>query len=238
MGVADLQRRRAGRAILIAAAGTAVALLVALLIYRYDLAHLDADTLADRVRASGYVGPLALIALLVAQAVVAPLPAPPILMAAGFVYGPWLGFGIGWLGLLLGASSCFGLARALGRPFAQRFVRREHLATVDAYIATRTGATVLAIVSMRVFMPPLFDAVSYGCGLVRVPFPWFVLATALGEIPKVGSFAYIGSAAGGVSSWLTAWVLLAPAIGVVGLRVVRARLAEKGAKAKARREEV
>ena len=118
MGDGDLQRRRRRLVALIAAAGLAVALLI----YRYDLAHLDANVLADRVRASGAVGPLALIALLVAQAVVAPLPSPPILMGAGFVYGPWLGFGIGWLGLLLGASSCFGLARALGRPFAQRLV--------------------------------------------------------------------------------------------------------------------
>ena len=234
MGGGDLQRRRRRLVALIAAAGLAVALLI----YRYDLAHLDANVLADRVRASGAVGPLALIALLVAQALVAPLPSPPILMAAGFVYGPWLGFGIGWLGLLLGASSCFGLARALGRPFAQRLVRAEQLATVDAYVAARTGATLLAIVSLRVFMPPLFDAVSYGCGLVRVPFRWFVLATALGEVPKVGSFTYIGSAAGGTSSWLIAWILLAPAIGVVGLRVVRSRLAGRSAKVEAPGEEV
>jgi len=234
MGGGDIQRRRPRLVALIAAAGLAVALLI----YRYDLAHLDANVLADRVRASGAVGPLALIALLVAQALVAPLPSPPILMAAGFAYGPWLGFGIGWLGLLLGASSCFGLARALGRPFAQRLVRAEQLATVDAYIAARTGATLLAIVSLRVFMPPLFDAVSYGCGLVRVPFRWFVLGTALGEVPKVGSFTYIGSAAGGTSSWLIAWILLAPAIGVVGLRVVRSRLAERSTKVEAPGEEV
>jgi len=235
--VGDLQRRRPRQAGVFAAAGTAVVLVI-VLIYWYDLAHLDADTLADQVRASGPWGPLAVIALLIAQAVVAPLPSPPILMAAGFVYGPWLGFAIGWLGLLLGASACFGLARTLGRPFVQRFVRSEHLATVDAHIATRTGATLLAIVSLRVFMPPLFDPVSYGCGLVRVRFVWFVLATALGEVPKVGSFTYIGSAAGGASSWLTAWVLLGPAIGVVGLRVVRSRLAGRGAKAEAPRQEV
>src|SRR5437762_3029573 len=92
MGGGDLQRRRRRLVALIAAAGLAVALLI----YRYDLAHLDANVLADRVRTSGAVGPLALIALLVAQAVVAPLPSPSILMAAGFVYGPWLGFGSGW----------------------------------------------------------------------------------------------------------------------------------------------
>jgi uncharacterized membrane protein YdjX (TVP38/TMEM64 family) len=237
MGSEALRGVRARQAGLIAAAGVAVLLLVTLLLYRYDLAHLDADTLADRVRASGAVGPLALIALLIVQAIIAPLPSPPILMAAGFVYGPWLGFGIGWLGLLLGASACFGLARALGRPFAQRFVRPEHLATVDAHVATRTGATLLVIVSLRVFMPPLFDAVSYGCGLVRVPFAWFAFATALGEVPKVGSFTYIGSAAGGASSWLTAWVLLGPVIGVLGLRVMRSRLAARGAKAQTPREE-
>ena len=222
---------------LIVAAGVAVVLLVALLLYRYDFVHLDANTLADRVRASGTVGPLALIALLIVQAVIAPLPSPPILMAAGFVYGPWLGFGIGWLGLLLGASACFGLARVLGRPFAQRFVRPGHLATIDAHIATRAGATVLGIVSLRVFMPPLFDIVSYGCGLLGVSFPWFAVATALGEIPKVGSFTYIGSAAGGASSWLTAWVLLGPAIGVVVLRVVRSRLRRRGGKTPAPTEE-
>ena len=228
----DLREARPEPARRIAAAGVAVVLVVVLLIYRYDLAHLDADTLADRVRASGPVGPLALIALLIAQAVVAPLPSPPILMAAGFVYGPWLGFGIGWGGLLLGASCCFGLARAFGRPFAQRFVRARNLATVDSNVATHRGATLATIVSLRVFMPPLFDAVSYGCGLVRIPFSWFLLATALGEVPKVGSFTYIGAVSGGASSWLTAWILLGPAIGVVVLRVVRSRLAGRGEKAR------
>src|SRR5437667_420297 len=67
---------------LIVAAGVAVVLLVALLLYRYDLVHFDANTLADRVRASGTVGLLALIALLIVQAVIAPLPSPPILLAA------------------------------------------------------------------------------------------------------------------------------------------------------------
>ena len=208
---------------LIAAAGIASVLLAALLTFRYDLAHLDAETLADRLRAAGAIGPLALIVLLIAQAVIAPLPSPPILMAAGFVYGPWIGFAIGWLGLLLGASFCFGLARTFGRPFAQRFLRPEQMAAVDAQIGSRTGVTLLAIVSLRVFMPPLFDAVSYGCGLVRVPFMGFVVATALGEIPKVGSFTYIGSAAGGTPGWLTTWVLLGPALGVVGLRLIRAK---------------
>jgi uncharacterized membrane protein YdjX (TVP38/TMEM64 family) len=115
------------------------------------------------------------------------------------------------------------MARAFGRPFAARFVRPERLAAVDQYVTARSGATVMALVSLRVFMPAAFDAVSYGCGLVRVPLHWFLLATALGEVPKVGSFTYIGAAAGGVPGWLTAWVLLAPALGLIGIRLVCSR---------------
>ena len=54
-----------------ALAGAALVLTVAGL--SFDLTHLDAARIADRVRASGALGPLALIMLLVAQAVVAPL---------------------------------------------------------------------------------------------------------------------------------------------------------------------
>src|SRR5947199_1697814 len=209
-------------AALVALAGAAVVLTVAGV--SVDLTHLDAARIADRVRASGALGPLTLIALLVAQAVVAPLPSPPLLMAAGYVYGPWVGFGIGWVGLLLGASACFGLARALGRPFAERFVRTQRLAAVDEYVSTRSGTTFLTVLSLRVFMPPFFDAVSYGCGLVRVPFQSFALATALGEVPKVASFTYLGTVAGDAPTWLKAWIILVPVGGLVGLRLVRRAL--------------
>ena len=148
------------RAAVLAVAGAVGVLVVGALAFSFDLTRLDAEAVGTWVRGLGAGGPLALLALLVAQAVVAPLPSPPLLMAAGFVYGPWVGFGIGWMGLLLGASACFGLARAFGRPFAERFVRPQRLAAV-----------------------------------------------------------------GGVPSWLTAWVLLAPAAGLLGLRVMRARRA-------------
>jgi uncharacterized membrane protein YdjX (TVP38/TMEM64 family) len=203
------------------------ALLVVILIDPSIFTTFDPQALADRVRASGWLGPLVLIAILVAQSVVAPLPAPPVLIAAGFVYGPWIGFAIGWLGLLLGACACFGLARAFGRPFVERFVRPQHLEAVEIYVSTRSGLTVLALISMRVFMPPLFDPVSYACGLVRMPLSLFLLGTGVGEIPKVAGFVYIGGAAGGVSSWLTAWIFLGPAIGLILFKWIRSRVAKK-----------
>ena len=44
------------------------------------LARIDAQALAERVRALGPIGPLATVALLVFQCVVAPIPSEPIMM--------------------------------------------------------------------------------------------------------------------------------------------------------------
>jgi uncharacterized membrane protein YdjX (TVP38/TMEM64 family) len=204
-------------------AGAAV-VTVALLVSPIDLASPGSETLAAQVRAYGALGPVALVVLLVLQAVVAPLPAPPLLMAAGFVYGPLVGFGIGWLGLLLGASACFALARVLGRAFAERFVSPERLASLDQYVVAQSSATVLTVLSLRVFMPPFFDAVSYACGLVRVPLLWFVVATAFGEVPKVATFTYLGAMAGDAPAWLKTWILLVPVAGLIGLGIMRRAL--------------
>ena len=43
---------------------------------------------------------------------------------------------------------------------------------------TPLGDRVSVRLSLRVLLPLFFDAVSYGCGLVRVQFHWFMLATA------------------------------------------------------------
>lgn len=224
MSAGDLPKRRTLAALL----AVVVGLVLAGLLVPLGLGGFDKETVIAQARAWGALGPVALMALLVLQAVVAPLPSPPLLMAAGFVYGPVAGFGIGWLGLLLGASACFGAARLLGRPVAERFVRAQRLAAIDEHVRGQSGTAFLAILSLRVFMPPFFDAVSYGCGLVAgLPFHWFLLATALGEIPKVASFTYLGAAAGDAPAWLKAWILFVPVAGLVALRLLRRALRDR-----------
>lgn len=174
----------------------------------FDLRSIDADALGEQVRESGPLGPILLVLLLALQSVVAPIPSQPMLMAAGYVYGPVVGFAIGWFGVLAGASVCFWLARALGRPFVERVVRPERLDAVDGYVNGRGLTSVFfIIVSMRLFAQIAFDAVSYSCGLIRISFPWFVLATAIGEVPKVYLLVYLGAGLGeqrGSFVWLMA----------------------------------
>ena len=171
-------------------------------IARFEISLANPDSLAEAVRATGALAPLLLIALLVLQSVVAPLPSQPVMMAAGFVYGPWAGLAISWLGVLIGAMACFGVARALGRPGVVRVVNPERLAAVDQYVSERGLArSFVGVLLLRLVAHFSFDVTSYACGLIRFPFRWFALATALGEIPKVLLFTTLGAGLGEMPDW-------------------------------------
>jgi uncharacterized membrane protein YdjX (TVP38/TMEM64 family) len=186
-----------------------VGVVVAALLVARHLPPLDADTVAARVRAAGALGPLVLFGVFVLQCVIAPIPSEPIMMAAGFVYGPAGGFTLAWLGVVAGASACFGLARLFGRPFAERFVRSDRLAALDAYASQRGVGTVFAtVLGLRVLVFSSFDVLSYGCGLLSFPFRWFLLATLIGAVPKAFAFSYAGATAAARPGWLDALILV------------------------------
>ena len=173
------------------------------------LVSVDAQVLADRLRAAGPIGPIALFGLFVLQCIVAPIPSEPLMMAAGYVYGPGAGFAIAWSGVVVGALACFALARSFGRPMALRFVKSHHLEALDSYVAERgVGSTFAVLLAIRVLAFASFDVVSYGCGLTRFPIGWFLLATVVGVVPKVFAFTYAGASVAARPAWLDAAILI------------------------------
>ena len=207
-----MTRRRA----FLALAGLGV--IVGVLVLRSDLPTLEPEEVATRIRAAGPLGPVALLAWFVLQCVVVPLPSEPAMMAAGFIYGFGFAFGITWLGVVLGAAACFGLARSLGRPFVERFVRAERLEALDARVGGRGLVATFAIVlALRLFAFTSFDVLSYGCGLLRFPFRWFLLATVLGAVPKVVAFTYAGAGMGARPGWLDGVMLVGMVSGLLVL---------------------
>ncbi len=149
--------------------------------------------------------------LMVAQAIIAPLPANVIVITNGLVFGPFWGCILSWATTVLGASLCFLLSKTLGKRFAFKIVGNS-LNTAEAFFK-QYGLHAVFVVRIMPFVP--FDAVSYGAGLVGVSYFRFLIATAVGIIPSMIVYSYIGKMIAGVYWWVLVGILSVSLLAVI-----------------------
>ena len=130
------------------------------------------------------IGPL----FVVAYALIATLglPAFPLTLAGGAMFGLRLGSLLSWGGAVAGACGAYGLARLLGRDALRSLIGRwgEKLNVVGE----RSGFA--AIFRLRLIAVVPFNLVSIASGLAGVRFRSYAAATALGIIPGVIIYTY------------------------------------------------
>jgi uncharacterized membrane protein YdjX (TVP38/TMEM64 family) len=151
----------------------------------------DRERLRQTIEAAGPWAPVLFVSLLVVQAVLAPLPAPALAAAGGYLFGTAEGFVLTWLGALLGGVLCFWISRTLGRGFVERSTRLRGL---DHQVKEH-GAILVFV--LRLIPLISFDAISYAAGLTGISFWRFLVATALGAAPGTFVFVYLGGASPG-----------------------------------------
>jgi uncharacterized membrane protein YdjX (TVP38/TMEM64 family) len=149
--------------------------------------------------------------LMIGQAIIAPLPANIITISNSLVFGPIWGSILSWFTTVLGASLCFMLAKSFGKPFAGKIVG-EPLQKAERFFKAY-GLQAMFVVRMMPLVP--FDAVSYGAGLVGVPFSRFLLATSVGIIPSILVYSYLGKLIAGIYWWVLISMLSVSLIGII-----------------------
>ncbi len=150
---------------------------------------------SDPVRARETIGslggwaPLAFMAMQVAQVVIAPLPGQVTGLIGGFLFGPWLGLLYTMIGALVGFWLVFVLARKLGRPFVERFVKPTTLAKFDGVLA-RGGPFVLFLIYLLPAFPD--DVISFVAGLTRIPIRTLLVVSLAGRLPGYLVLSFAG----------------------------------------------
>lgn len=164
------------------------------------------------------LGPWFALAFLAAHAVITvfPFPRTAFTLAAGLLFGPWLG-----IGLAVAASTCSALAvLVLMRGAGWRFGRWLHhpgLTALDARLQRRGWP---AVVSLR-FIPAIpFAVINYAAGASAVRTLPYLLATLAGLLPGTAAVVVLGDAlTGRVSPTLFAVSAATAAVGVAMLAV-------------------
>ena len=146
---------------------------------------LDPQRATEILAGAGPAGPVVLMGLVAFAVVVAPVPMLPIDIAAGVVYGPWLGTLYVSLGALVGAVASFQIARLVGRQALER-VLRGHISFCQECSDKLLTRVVLA---SRLAPAISFDLISYGAGLTKMSVGRFALATWVGMLPWTFAWA-------------------------------------------------
>lgn len=139
----------------------------------------DVEVLRVQIERLGMLGPVVVMFLMAANIVFSPLPSAPILLAAGAVWGPFMGTVWVLVGAQIGSLIAFFIARFLGADVVQRWFGEN--ATLRM-IGTQNRLMAIVFVTRLVpFMS--FDLVSYGAGLTPLTWWRFLIANLAGMIP-------------------------------------------------------
>ena len=166
----------------------------------------------------GWTGPLALVAINVAQIVVAPIPGYVMQAAAGYLYGPFWGGVWGALGLLIGSMLAMALARIFGRPLVLRLISAERLARWER-LTHSNSTTIWSLI----LLAPTGDLPYFMAGLAQVSFTKIFVLTVIIRVPTV----FVVAAAGAGVWILSGWQLVAVFVCLGALLLVFLHYQEK-----------
>jgi uncharacterized membrane protein YdjX (TVP38/TMEM64 family) len=162
------------------------------------------------------VGPWFPLAFLIAHIVVTvfPIPRTPFTLAAGLLFGPFLGVLIAVVASTLAAVLAAVLVRAAGWQL-QRLVRHQALQRVDQQLRERGW---VAFLSLRMIPVLPFSALNYAAGASAVSMLSFTMTTVAGLTPGTAAIVFLGDAlAGHPSPWLFAVSVFTSVLGLTGL---------------------
>ncbi|MGB7911535.1 MAG: TVP38/TMEM64 family protein [Desulfobaccales bacterium] len=178
--------------------------------------YLQQDRLGRFIASCGMWGPLVYL-LIWAIAPSLFIPAIPLVVAGGILFGPLEGVIYSILGASVGSSFAFLVSRYLARDWVAAKISGSKLAHLDNLVA-RHGWKIVAFSRLVIVLP--FFLLNYAFGLTRVGFWPYALATLFALVPSITATVLVSSnllglLRGQISIWLLLGILLLAAVGLL-----------------------
>jgi uncharacterized membrane protein YdjX (TVP38/TMEM64 family) len=199
------------RIFILAAIG--IGLAVPMLVWRDELTAVFAnrDQVVEEIRGAGLWGPAVLIALIVGQTIIAPIPGQVVNFVAGYIYGPWAGLLYSWIGMVIGIGIAMAIGRYAARPVVERLVSSAVLSKMDR-LAAGKGIPFFVLMFIIPGLPD--DVLCFVAGMTRLPLRILWPVAAVARAPGLLVATFLGASAEDIP--LPVWIALS-AVGLVGL---------------------
>ncbi len=189
------------------------------------------SALREWIQSLGPLGPAAFVGLYV-LGVVAGIPGSALTVAAGGLFGSFVGVILVSLASTIGASFSFLIARYFARNAITGWLsKREKFKKLD-FMAEEHGAMIVAVTRLIPIFP--FNLINYGFGLTKIPFWTYVFWSWLCMLP--GTVLYVVGVDAVIQLIIqrqVPWILFGVVAGVgmllaVLVKFARGKINEKG----------
>lgn len=168
-------------------------LLVAYLLFGRSMTEFITDTESFKQWLDAYKGLSGAIFVFIRafQTVIKIIPAEPLEIAAGYVFGTWGGLALCSLGTFLGSLVIVVLARLLGSKFVSAFINEEQLKSLSIIRNKKNQRLFLFIFYLIPATPK--DLLTYAAGSLKMNMAEFFIITTIARIPSIVTSTICGS---------------------------------------------
>ncbi len=172
-------------------------------------------------------------AAMIAGAVLLMMPTFILMVAGGFLFGLWKGALLTWLVYQFAAILTFLIGRTQARKWIEKRIENNpRFMTLDHAIHG-SGFKIVLLVRLAVMVP--YNILNYAFGLTKVYLRDYALGTALGSVPMISLYVFVGTTVTNLRSLTSQaedfagdWrVILAEIIAVVIVLLVITRFASR-----------
>lgn len=165
-----------------------IALIIIILNAHKFEGKLSIHKIVDIMRSRGELSSLIYLAVFAIKPIFVIIPTNIIAVASGIVFGSFKGFILTMIGYFISGTVAFYLSRFLGRDFIEELVGNRFI-KLDNNLET-SGFKILFLLRLPPILP--YDALSYACGLTKISYRDFILASVIGVIPETICYCIIG----------------------------------------------
>ncbi|OVE75012.1 hypothetical protein BVX95_00555 [archaeon D22] len=154
----------------------------------YQMFNTDINSVVNYIQSFGRLSAIVLFFLIILEVVAAPIPGAILYVAAGLLFGGFIGGLISFFANIIGSLICFYLAWK-GRTFFFKGVKNKKLELFDKY-SERYGGFAIFLLRLNPFTSS--DIFSYLAGFSKMRLKHFFIGTTLGLLPITFLSAYVG----------------------------------------------
>lgn len=154
----------------------------------------DPDSLSLWIEGAGIWGPIVFMLLNTAQVLLAIIPGGPFEVAAGALFGPWLGTIMCDVAMTAGGMMTFFFVRKFGMKFIELFVDRKEIESVKFLHTNEKSTSLLFLFFLFPGTPK--DLMCYVVGLTDIKWTSWLIINFVGRFPAILLSALGGSALG------------------------------------------